>query len=78
VFTKTVFDFMIRQAREFGATEKPQCGGVTFIQRFDSALALNLHLHMVAIDGVYAADQDGHPRFQVLLAPAILGLKVTF
>src|SRR2546429_1014187 len=30
---------------------------------------LNLHFHMMAIDGVYAADDDGNPRFQALLAP---------
>ena len=70
VFTKTVFAFMMDRAREFGATQRPQCGAVTFIQRFDSALALNVHLHMVCIDGVYAADEERHPRFQVLLAPS--------
>ena len=37
VFTKTVFDYMIQQARDFGATRRPQCGAVTFVQRFDSA-----------------------------------------
>jgi len=69
IFTRTVFASQIRSARDFGAVRKPQCGAVTFIQRFDSALRLNLHLHMLAIDGVYAADEDGHPQFQVLLAP---------
>ena len=69
IFTKTVFVSLIRRAREFGAVRKAQCGAVTFIQRFGSALNLNLHLHMLAIDGVFAADEDGHPQFQVLLAP---------
>src|SRR5207244_7397632 len=38
-------------------------------QRFDSALRLNLHIHTLAIDGVYAADDDSRPQFQVLPAP---------
>ena len=69
IFTKTIFAFLTRRAREFGATEQAQSGAVTFIQRFDSALGLNLHLHMLVIDGVYAADKEGRPHFQVLLAP---------
>ena len=40
VFTRTVFPSLIRRAREFGAVRKAQCGAVTFIQRFGSALNL--------------------------------------
>ncbi len=69
IFTRTVFGSLIRRAREFGAVQKPQCGAVTFIQRFGSALNLNLHLHMLCIDGVYAAYDDDTPHFQALLAP---------
>ncbi len=69
IFTETVFASLIRRAIEFGAIRNVQCGAVTFIQRFGSALNLNLHLHMLAIDGVYAADDDGDPQFQALLAP---------
>jgi hypothetical protein len=46
------------------------CGGIiTLIQRFGSSLNLNVHLHMLALDGVYANDQ-GKLRFQPLPAPA--------
>lgn len=69
IFIKTIFASLIRRAREFGATRKAQCGAVTFIQRFDSALGLNLHMHALVIDGIYAADEEGNPQFQVLLAP---------
>ena len=69
IFTKTVFASLIRRAEEFGAVRSAQCGAVTFIQRFGSALNLNLHLHMLAFDGVYAADENDHPQFQALLAP---------
>jgi ribosomal protein S27E len=47
IFTRTVFASLIRRAREFGAERRPQCGAVSFIQRFDSALRLNLHVHML-------------------------------
>ncbi len=69
IFTKTVFGSLIRRAREFGAARNAQCGAVTFIQRFDSALRLNLHFHMGAIDGVFAAADDDEPQFQALLPP---------
>jgi hypothetical protein len=69
VFTRTVFSFLIRRAREFGAVRKPQCGAVSFIQRFDSALRLNPHIHMVCFDGIYAADEHDRPHFQAVLAP---------
>ena len=43
-------------------------GAVTFIQRFGSALNLNIHFHMLFLDGVY---RGGHPlRFQPLPAPS--------
>jgi Putative transposase len=46
------------------------CGGiVTLIQRFGSALNLNVHLHMLVLDGVYA-NERGKLRFQPLPAPA--------
>src|SRR5437667_10238674 len=64
IFTKTVFASLIRRAREFGAEWNAKCGAVTFIQHFGSALNLNLHLHMLAIDGVYATDDDCRPQFQ--------------
>jgi hypothetical protein len=69
IFIKAVFASLIRRAREFGAAPNAQCGAVTFIQRFGSALNLNLHLHALVFDGVYAADEDGRPQFQVLPSP---------
>ena len=69
IVTKTIFTSLIQRACEFGAVRNAQCGAVSFIQRFDSALRLNLHIHSLVTDGVYAADDDGHPQFQVLPAP---------
>ncbi len=69
ILTNTVFASLIERAREFGAVRKAQSGAVSFIQRFDSALRCNLHIHSLVIDGVYAADDDDQPQFQVLPAP---------
>ena len=32
-------------------------------------LFLNVHIHAIVLDGVYAAEDEGQPQFQVLLAP---------
>jgi hypothetical protein len=39
-------------------------GAVTLIQRFGSALNLNLHFHMLFLDGVYVERSDGCVRFR--------------
>src|SRR5881409_1653663 len=40
-------------------------GSVTFIQRFGSALNLNVHYHLLFLEGVYLdrTDQERTPRF---------------
>jgi len=44
-------------------------GAVTLIQRFGSALNLNLHFHMLFLDGGYVEHPDGAVRFRWVLAP---------
>jgi hypothetical protein len=39
-----------------------QTGAVTLNQRFGSALNLNIHFHMLYLDGVYAEDNYGKTR----------------
>jgi len=39
-----------------------QCGAVTLIQRFGSALNLNIHFHMLWLDGVYQEDIEQAQR----------------
>ncbi|WP_160190458.1 WbuC family cupin fold metalloprotein [Escherichia coli] len=46
-----------------------QTGSVTLIQRFGSALNLNVHYHMLFLDGVYAEDDYGKQRFHRVKAP---------
>jgi hypothetical protein len=43
-------------------------GAVTLIQLFSSALSLNVHFHLLVLDGVYAKDGDG-VRFKQVKAP---------
>jgi hypothetical protein len=38
---------------------KARTGAVTLIQRFGSALNLNIHFHMLFLDGVYLSAQGG-------------------
>jgi hypothetical protein len=45
-------------------------GAVTLIQRFGSPLNLNVHFHMLFLDGVYAENKYGKTRFQQLIAPS--------
>ena len=45
-------------------------GAVTLIQRFGSALNLNIHFHMLFLDGVYLDGDAGSPlRFRWVKAP---------
>ena len=44
-------------------------GAITFIQRFGSALNLNVHLHMLIPDGIYTLSH-GKPRFHAVTAPS--------
>ena len=45
-----------------GAGGEP--GTVTVMQRFGAALNLNLHFHVLLLDGLYVADAEGAPRFR--------------
>ncbi len=57
---------LIKQA---GFTKKrAQTGAATLIQRFGSALNLNIHFHMLFLDGVYLNRSDG-TRFHGVFAP---------
>jgi len=47
-----------------------QTGAVTLIQRFGSALNLNIHFHMLFLDGVYTSGANGQAiRFLQVKAP---------
>ncbi len=44
-------------------------GAVTLIQRFGSALNLNIHFHMLFLDGVYVGEAGSSARFRWVKAP---------
>jgi hypothetical protein len=51
-----------REAVHRGALGEP--GTVTVVQRFGAALNLNLHFHILLLDGLFVAQPDGAPRFR--------------
>jgi hypothetical protein len=56
--------------KKAGFTHKTaKTGAVTLIQRFGSALNLNVHFHMLFLDGVYTTLSDGSVRFEYTKAP---------
>lgn len=59
---RVIATHLIRQA---GFTRKSaHTGVVTLIQRFGSALNLNIHFHMLFLDGVYVERPEGTVRFR--------------
>jgi hypothetical protein len=70
-FLRSLFAELRRRARRKWGVPAEQCGAVTFIQRFGSALNLNLHFHTLALDGVYpyAPGWDHPVRFLPLPPP---------
>jgi ribosomal protein S27E len=49
---------------------KAQTGAVTLIQHFGGALNLNIHFHMIVLDGVYTGGSNGLPMwFRQVKAP---------
>jgi hypothetical protein len=65
---RTISAHLIRKAgltRASGVT-----GAVTLIQRFGSALNLNVHFHLLVLDGVYRREGKGNLRFVPVPAPS--------
>jgi hypothetical protein len=77
MITSQVLDIVYRVIaghliKKTGFTRKTaQTGAVTLIQRFGSALNLNIHFHMLFLDGVYVGGARGSAiRFRWLKAPS--------
>jgi len=67
VVMRAVLGIQRDRARALGAEGK--CGAVTAVQRFGGALNLNVHFHVIVLDGVHVMGKDGRVRFQALPAP---------
>jgi ribosomal protein S27E len=68
VIVRAIETHLIHQAgltRASGA----RTGIVTLVQRFGSALNLNIHLHMIVLDGVYTTQDGGDVRFHHVFTP---------
>ena len=66
IVTRAIASYLITQ---IGCTAAPaQTGAVTLIQRFGSALNLNIHCHRLFLDGVYGTTESG-PRCRRVKAP---------
>jgi hypothetical protein len=78
-FTAAVFSWLKRKAKQRGisaSAKKMRPGSVTFVQRFGSALNLNVHMHAIFSDGVYV-QEDGvaKPRFERVVAPTLADIR---
>ncbi len=67
IFVRRVFASLRRRARLNWPIDDPQCGAVTFVQRFGGALNLNVHFHTLVLDGIY--DARNGMRFRLLAPP---------
>ena len=69
IVTRALSTHLIHQAgfKRKGA----HTGAVTLIQRFGSALNLNIHFHMLFLDGVYVGDGSGNFAFHYNKAPTV-------
>ena len=67
IFVDSVLGFYRRRMRDLGiGGSAGKSGAVTVVQRTNADLRLNPHLHSIALDGVYVADEEGAPVFHPL------------
>jgi Putative transposase len=59
---RTIGMYLIHAAGHSQATANT--GAITFILRFGSALNLNIHFHMLFLDGVYVINKSGKLSFK--------------
>lgn len=62
IFVETIFARHRRLARASGLGDAPS-GAVTFVQRFGSSINLNVHFHVMVLDGVFTRDANANPVF---------------
>jgi len=68
-FLSAVSCWIRKRLRQQNVRGLLKTGAVTSIQRFDSALALNVHFHALVLDGAYGRQADGSVRFWPVAAP---------
>ncbi len=68
-FMRALFADQRRRARMHHGVQRAQCGSVTAIQRFGSALNLAPHFHSIVLDGVYGGPPHAPGPFLPLPPP---------
>ncbi|PIR21864.1 MAG: IS91 family transposase [Deltaproteobacteria bacterium CG11_big_fil_rev_8_21_14_0_20_45_16] len=63
-----MIDGYYKNKAKASGVKKPRTGAITFLQRFGSALNLNLHFHILYLDGVYEKNDD-HMIFHRIFPP---------
>jgi hypothetical protein len=64
-FVEAIFAEQRKAVGKAGA----EAGAITFVQRFGGSLNLNVHFHVVVIDGVFTFGADGRARFHEARPP---------
>src|ERR1019366_1430643 len=62
IFVETIFARHRSCAKTSGLGEAPS-GAVTFVQRFGSSVNLNVHFHVMVLDGVFTRDARANAVF---------------
>jgi hypothetical protein len=68
-----IHQYYVNQAVKQGhPRQQVQAGSITFVQRFGSSLNLNLHYHLIVLDGVYRnrSAQGLKPKFVKIAPPS--------
>jgi hypothetical protein len=73
VYLRAVLGWLRRRAR-LDEVADGRGGAVAVLQRFSGALNLNVHVHALVLDGVFAKDRAGAPAFHPV--PGLTALDV--
>jgi len=68
IYIRALLGFQRRQARKMDISDG-RGGAVTVIQRFGSALNLNIHFHVLLLDGAFTEDEAGTLHFHNAVPP---------
>jgi hypothetical protein len=74
LFVDAIFGLYRARARR-GGLRGGECGAVTFVQRFGGSLNLNVHMHVVVLDGVFVRDRDHGVVFRAAPPPTLAELE---
>ncbi len=69
VLLRVVMAFLRERAASRGVADG-RSGAVAIVQRFGAALNLNVHIHALVLDGVFALTATGRPAFREEEAPS--------